>query len=148
MGILTRRVRPGSQGHSPLAQSTALLHLCHESERTFSLAPCPAPAVYTASGGALEFGEGVRRTAERGFPWREEQRGLGRFLNSLSHPQHTYKHRVARILFPNVPSLGSSVSQETPHGDAPSCQPPWQPLGGCGSLFCLETPERGSHAVC
>lgn len=30
-----------------------------------------------------------------------------------------------------------------PSRDASSCQPPWQPLGGCGSIFCLETHSEG-----
>lgn len=79
------RVRQGSRGHWPLALSPVLSSTCINRKGSLP-SPSRAYAVSGEGAGVL----GVRRAAERFSLKREEQRGLGRFLNSLSRPNtHT-----------------------------------------------------------
>lgn len=77
----------GQPGHWPLAQSSALLSP-HTHTHLKGLSPSPSRAYAVPGEGAGVWG--ARRAAERFSLKREEQRGLGRFLNSLSRPNtHT-----------------------------------------------------------
>ena len=70
---------------------------------------------------------------------------MGGSLTPSPTPTHTHTQRQNFIS--KCPFSGElAVSQETPGGDAPSCQPSWQPLGGYGFLFCLETTTEDATA--
>lgn len=123
------------------SQSSALLHL-HKSE---GILPSPSRAYAVSGEVAGVLGEELLR----GFPWREKSRGgWGGFLTPSPAPTHIQKHSGRNFISECPFSRELTVSQETSGGDTPSCQLPWQPLGGCGSLFCLEQPQRGSHVIC